>query len=57
MELKLERHPLNPILAPVPGHIWEDKFVFNCAVVYDGELFHMLYRAKDRTWSLASGTR
>lgn len=46
MELKLERHPLNPILVPVPEHIWEDKFVFNCAVAYDGELFHMLYRAQ-----------
>lgn len=46
MELRLRRHPLNPILAPVPGHIWEDKFVFNCAVVHDGELFHMLYRAQ-----------
>ncbi|AFG35828.1 putative glycosylase [Fervidobacterium pennivorans DSM 9078] len=46
MELRLERHPLNPILSPVPEHLWENKFVFNCAVVFDGELFHMLYRAQ-----------
>lgn len=46
MELKLERHPKNPILSPVPWHPWENKFVFNCGVVYDGELFHMLYRAQ-----------
>jgi len=46
VELRLERHPLNPILSPVPEHLWENKFVFNCAVVFDGELFHMLYRAQ-----------
>ncbi len=46
MALKLKRHPLNPILSPVPEHLWENKFVFNCAVTYDGELFHMLYRAQ-----------
>jgi len=46
VELRLERHPLNPILSPVPENLWENKFVFNCAVVFDGELFHMLYRAQ-----------
>ncbi len=46
MELRLERHPLNPVLAPIPEHLWEDKFVFNCAVVNDDGLFHLLYRAQ-----------
>ncbi len=44
--MRLERHPLNPLLSPNPNHIWESKFVFNPAVVYDGELFHMVYRAQ-----------
>ena len=46
MELKLERHPKNPLFGPNPNHLWENKFVFNPAVVYDGEVFHMLYRAQ-----------
>ncbi len=45
MELKLQRHP-KPILEPVPWHTWENKCVFNCAVVHDGKVFHMLYRAQ-----------
>ncbi len=44
--MKLKRYPFNPILSPRPDHIWESRFVFNPAVVYDGELFHMLYRAQ-----------
>ncbi len=27
-------------------HLWESRFVFNPAVVYDGKVFHMLYRAQ-----------
>lgn len=46
MELRLKRHPANPLLSPVSSHHWESRFVFNPAVVYDGELFHMLYRAQ-----------
>ncbi len=47
MNLKLNRHPLNPpLFGPNPMHLWESRFVFNPAVVYDGELFHMLYRAQ-----------
>ncbi len=46
MELKLKRHPKNPILSPIPWHLWENKFVFNCGVLYDKGLFHMLYRAQ-----------
>jgi len=46
VELKLERHPKNPLFGPNPNHLWESRFVFNPAVVYDGELFHMIYRAQ-----------
>ncbi len=46
MELKLRRYSKNPILSPVPWHLWESKFVFNCGVIYDNGLFHMLYRAQ-----------
>ena len=46
MKLKLKRHPANPLLSPVLFHEWENRYVFNCAVVHDGELFHMLYRAQ-----------
>jgi predicted GH43/DUF377 family glycosyl hydrolase len=46
MRLKLKRHPANPLFSPVSYHHWESKFVFNPAVIYDGELFHMLYRAQ-----------
>ncbi|MDI9375589.1 MAG: glycosidase, partial [Thermotogota bacterium] len=33
MVLKLERHPLNPLLSPISRHHWESRFVFNCAVI------------------------
>lgn len=46
MDPILKRHPLSPLFAPNPMHLWESKYVFNPAVVYDGELFHMLYRAQ-----------
>ena len=46
MNLKLKRYVINPILEPVPQHRWESRFVFNPAVVFDGELFHMIYRAQ-----------
>lgn len=46
MKLKLKRHPANPLFSPVSYHLWESRFVFNPAVIYDGELFHMLYRAQ-----------
>jgi len=46
MRLKLKRNPLSPLFGPNPMHLWESKYVFNPAVIYDGELFHMLYRAQ-----------
>jgi len=44
--LKLKRHLLNPLISPNPYHLWESRFVFNCAVVKKDGLFHMLYRAQ-----------
>ena len=35
----------NPILAPRPEFAWEAKATFNPAVVYEGNRFHILYRA------------
>ncbi len=47
MTLKLTRDLRNPLLLPKPHNLWESKFIFNAAVVYDEkeELFHMTYRA------------
>ncbi|MEW5867095.1 MAG: glycosidase [Bacillota bacterium] len=44
---RLSRLSLNPILCPVPEHQWERSAVFNCAAVYYGGLYHLLYRATD----------
>jgi predicted GH43/DUF377 family glycosyl hydrolase len=41
----LKRYPKNPILVPNEDFWWESKAVFNCAISYDGEMIHMLYRA------------
>ncbi|PNR93210.1 glycosidase [Petrotoga sp. HWH.PT.55.6.1] len=46
MNLKLKRHLSNPLFGPNPMYLWESRFVFNPAVVYDGKVFHMLYRAQ-----------
>ena len=43
--LQLERSKLNPILVPDESNWWESKAVFNCSVLYDGNIIHMLYRA------------
>lgn len=44
----------NPILEPNPANEWESLNVFNCAVVYKNDLFHMFYRAQgeDRVSSI-----
>jgi predicted GH43/DUF377 family glycosyl hydrolase len=44
--MKLQRHPASPILKPNPFNEWEALNVFNCAVVYHDDLFHMFYRAQ-----------
>ena len=41
----LSRYPKNPILVPDKNNWWESKAVFNCGVLYDHKIFHMLYRA------------
>lgn len=43
--LQLKRSKNNPILIPDETSWWEKKAVFNCAVLYDGKVIHMLYRA------------
>jgi len=43
--MQLQRYAGNPILEPRREHLWEDRAVFNCAVVHHEGLFHMLYRA------------
>lgn len=46
VRMKLQRHPSNPLLTTVREHDWENRTCFNCAVVYDDGLFHLLYRAQ-----------
>ncbi len=36
-----------PLLEPDPSHSWEAAAVFNCAVVEENGLIHMVYRATD----------
>jgi predicted GH43/DUF377 family glycosyl hydrolase len=45
MMLQLKRYKNNPIIIPDQSSWWEKKAVFNCAVLYDGKVIHMLYRA------------
>lgn len=52
MELKMQRHPANPLMRPEPLHEWEALNVFNCGVVQHNGLFHMLYRAQG--WDFVS---
>jgi len=48
--LRLNRHPLNPILLPDPTSDWETYNVFNPSVIYHNGLFHMHYRAQGLDW-------
>jgi predicted GH43/DUF377 family glycosyl hydrolase len=41
----LQRYEKNPILIPNEANWWESKAVFNCAILYYENKFHMLYRA------------
>jgi len=43
--MKLTKYSGNPIISPNPSHQWENLATCNPGVVYDGKLFHMLYRA------------
>lgn len=48
--MHLMRHPAHPILLPNLNSDWETYNVFNPAVVYHNDLFHMLYRAQGLDW-------
>lgn len=52
---KLKRVSDQPILSPNPAHEWEATAVFNCAVIYDNSLVHMIYRATDITSNGSQG--
>jgi predicted GH43/DUF377 family glycosyl hydrolase len=45
MVLQLKRYENNPIIIPDQTSWWEKNAVFNCAVLFDGKVIHMLYRA------------
>jgi predicted GH43/DUF377 family glycosyl hydrolase len=42
---KLEKHPNNPILAPVPENNWENEATFNAAAFYEDGKVYLIYRA------------
>ena len=44
--MKFIKNSVNPILTPNTMNVWESKYVFNPGVIYDGSIFHMLYRAQ-----------
>jgi predicted GH43/DUF377 family glycosyl hydrolase len=46
--MMLRRYEGNPILKPKPENDWESENVFNPTVVYEGGLFHLLYRGMGR---------
>ena len=45
--MKLIRMTDEPVLKPIKEHDWEKSAVFNAALVYENDLFHMIYRATD----------
>ncbi len=45
MTSDLRRAAQNPILAPITGSSWASKKVYNCAVAYKDDAYHMLFRA------------
>ena len=48
--MKLQRHPMNPVLLPDLTSDWECYNVFNPGVLYHDGLFHMFYRAQGLDW-------
>lgn len=47
---KLQRHPSNPLLRPIPEHPWESRFVFNPAAIRINQNVYLLYRAMGDDW-------
>ena len=45
--IKLKRVTKQPIMLPGKDKSWEAAAVFNCAIIYDNGLVHMIYRASD----------
>jgi beta-1,2-mannobiose phosphorylase / 1,2-beta-oligomannan phosphorylase len=48
--MELIRNSTNPVMLPDPSSTWETYNVFNPAVVYHNNLWHMLYRAQGLDW-------
>ncbi|MGI6468263.1 MAG: glycosidase [Syntrophomonadaceae bacterium] len=42
---QLTRYENNPILAPIPEHYWESKYVLNCAALRIADKVYLFYRA------------
>jgi beta-1,2-mannobiose phosphorylase / 1,2-beta-oligomannan phosphorylase len=53
--VKLKRYPGNPILEKNPLNSWEAGSVFNPNVIYDGNIFRMVYRATNDIQRSKSG--
>lgn len=49
---RLKRLKNEPVLAPDPNHEWEKAAVFNTAVIYEDNRFHLFYRASDNPFFL-----
>jgi predicted GH43/DUF377 family glycosyl hydrolase len=45
-DMRLVRHPANPILEPIAGHAWESRNVCNCGVITHGGKVVLIYRAQ-----------
>jgi len=51
---KLERLSDKPVLSPNEKNDWEKAAVFNAAVIFENNLFHLFYRASDNPFFLNS---
>ncbi len=45
--IQLNRHSKEPLLSPKKQNQWEAAAVFNPGVIYENDLFYMIYRATD----------
>ena len=49
---RLTRLSNKPILSPIKEHEWEKEAVFNAAVIYEDNKFHLFYRASNNKFVL-----
>jgi len=49
---RLTRLQDEPVLTPIEAHPWERAAVFNTAVIYEDNQFHLFYRASDNPFFL-----